>query len=678
MKTKSQKNQFVFHAILIAIVLLFAAANVGGIEQFWGFNFLKFFGPIPLILALIAVAIVALPPVSTTILRVVNGLSYSDPGNERRLLVVGVTVSVLIMLAGLYFPSKAHLLGDSNLRLNQIHQGRLFLSTEILDFLLHSVAYQGIFQPLDFKVFHAYWVISAICGLFFGIGVFRLARYLAADQLWIAFLLMLSSGVLVLFFGYVESYSVIAALLPHIYLVGLKVADGKARKLSYIIICAAGALAHSVALIIFLPGIILMLISFASNRQARGRQMSVVLTGVILLVIVSGYLLRHFEIIGPDAYLMPLLPRPEYQQGIFTVNHWLNIFNWVFLVSLPVFLLAPRMIKLGCSRYCSDRRSLYALWILIPSCFFAFFFTPQLGGPGDWDLFAIPVFLFIPALMTLYLAHAGKPFPPHSVAIVLVSLITTVSFAIVNNRVEFSINRYSEVIEVARFKNLTKQYLLLANTAEAYPEIRQRRLEFLQRAWDQPPYAHGDSVEVLSSLGLAYLERDDRERAYDYITRALRLDDRDIESYQALFRYQRKYGTAEDLRNTARQIELRFAGNADALWAAAIAYRETGDPEGAGRCLKRAYELDPDSYHLLLFYGRYLLEVGEYLSAINIFDGAIKVEPQSFQAHYLTAVAHLNLGEVEKARRFIDRARNLQRSDLEARQLISLEKRLQQ
>ena len=92
----------------------------------------------------------------------------------------------------------------------------------------------------------------------FVFGVFRLARYLAPKQSWVGFLVMVSSGVLVLFFGYVESYSIIAAMLPYIFLAGLKAFDGNGSRINYLILCVLGALVHSVAVILFFPGLVVM------------------------------------------------------------------------------------------------------------------------------------------------------------------------------------------------------------------------------------------------------------------------------------------------------------------------------------------------------------------------------------------------------------------------------------
>ncbi|UCE23795.1 MAG: tetratricopeptide repeat protein [Candidatus Zixiibacteriota bacterium] len=666
-----------WHLTLIVLALLFAVAVIGPVDQLWGLNFLKFYSSTPLFFILPLLVILSLPPVSSWISRTLASLSYHDEGRTGRLIIAGLVISLLVTAAGLLFPSATYLLGDAHLRLNQIADGKLFLPTELIDFLLHAVAYNEIFQPLGYNSYDAYHVISALCGFLFTLGVFRLARYMAPKQLWITFLLTLSSGVLVLFFGYVESYSLLAAMLPHIYLLGLKVIDGQSKIRCYIVLCTLAVLVHVVAAVILVPSVLLLFLVRRHDPARRGKKMTITLMSAIAVVIVVAYILRYFEFGSVSLYLMPWFARADFQHGIFTANHFLNIFNWLYLAALPALFLAPYvLIRERMASFYANRKTLYALWVVIPSLAFVFFFTPQLGGPRDWDLFSLVMFLWTPSMLTLYLSQAGRRLPVQTVPLAVLSLTVTLSFAAVNSNVTTSAERFSEILEVSKFKNLTKEYRLLAITARVQPEIQFREVEFLQRAWQQPPYTFSDSVGVLTDLGLAYLGKGDRQRSYQYIMQGLQLDTLSLGNHQNLVLYLRKYGTRRDVLETARLIERRFRGFAPGMMTAGMTYWEAGDAESGGRCLQRAYELDSEDYYIILGYGRYLLDVGESRSCIEVVSRAIEKNPQSFQAHYITASAYHQLGETERSLEFLTRARNLQRSQSESRLVQALEERL--
>ena len=671
---KRENNQLLLHLPLISIILLFALANVLQIKQLWGLNFLKFLDISALYIILPLIGIVAIPSVSSRIHKLLTSLSEAG---RSKLLFAAITISILTAVLGFAWPSATHLLGDAHLRLNQITGGKLFLPTEILDFFLHSILYSKVMLPLGHDIQSSYHVISAICGLIFTFGIFRLARYLAPNQLWVSFLLMISSGILVLFLGYVESYSLIAAMLPYIFLAGLKAYDGESSKINYLALCAVGALIHSVALILFLPGLIVLFFTPVDDRKGDSKKTTLAMIAVIMLLVVAAYIGRYMEIGTIDRYLMPFLTRPEFEHGIFTANHYLNIFNWLYLAGLPALLLALYVIaRSSLSEICSNRRTLYALWIIIPSVLFVFFFIPQLGGPADWDLFALPVFLLVPSLITMYLSRSKGTLPIHSIPVALLSLVLTFSFAAINANVVTSVERFAEVIEVSKFKNLTKQYRLLVITTQSRPEVRDRQLEFLHKAWEQPPYTKTDSVGVLSDLGTAYLEKGDQQRSYQYIARAVQVDSLELKSHQALSHYLRRFGTSEDLLKMAQLVERRFSHDAQGMMTAGIVYQDAGAIAKGGDCLARAYELDNENYYILLTYGSHLLRSGDYQRSLDVLKRVIERNETSFQGYYMTAVAHKNLGQTNKAKEYATKAAVVQSSNAEAKLLLDLEKSL--
>ncbi|UCD62518.1 MAG: tetratricopeptide repeat protein [Candidatus Zixiibacteriota bacterium] len=670
-----EREQALFYVPLLIILLVFVAGNWGNVQQLWGLNFLKFFDPTLFFLALAVVVVAALPPVYSRISSALSALAGS--GGAARLLIPALGTSVAIMAAGLFFPSTVFLLGDATLRLNQIAFGKLFLPTETLDYLVHAIAYRGIIGPLGFEVYHAYYIISAVCGLVFTLGVFRLARHLNSRQLWLTFLLMMSSGILALFFGYVESYSIIAALLPHMYLTGLRASEGRTHRATYAIVILLGALVHVVALVIFLPSAFLIYVSGRNAQPNRRRRTSIVLAVLLLLVVLIAYLMRHLGTSAIEGYLMPLTSRPNFDHGILTTNHFINIFNWVYLAALPALFLAPYLLlRQHRQGIFSDPKSAFALWITIPSVCFLFLFAPALGGPRDWDLFALPAFVLIPSVLVFFLSPARRKFPSQTVPIILLSTVLTVSFVGVNSSASISVARFSEIIEVARFKNLTKEYLTLAGAARVRTGAEDREVEFLNKAWAEPPYTRYDSLEVLTSLGRLYINRGEQLRANDYVARALALDSLDLRSCKVWFDYVRRYGAAADVVRVAQTIEKRFPNDAAGQATAGIAYWETGDTKNGGRCLKRAYELDSEDWFIMLCYARYLLEVGQYQSCIQVVNGVFRKETDNFQAYYIAAVASLKLGDMEKARKFAGKAGKSLSSDMERRQLKALESRL--
>jgi hypothetical protein len=429
---KKDTGEIFPYRLALFFLLLFAAANLSGLRQLWGFNFLKFLPSYWTYLSLAVAVILMLPTVSGKIAFACGSFSQALVADKARRIKFVVICSLLLLPLFLYFFSATNLLGDGTLRKNQIYKDQVWLSTEILDFFTHAVLSRFIFRPLDLNVSQCYHVVSALCGVVFVNGVFRLAYYLNPRQVLIPFLLMLSSGMTVLFFGYVESYSILAAMLPYLMLSGLKVIDGRSGTVGFVAWYLIAALVHSVSVFLFSGALLFILLVRHDEDAPREKRVSRYLAAAALVALAVAYVGRAAGIGDISRYLLAPLAQADYLQGIFTANHWLNLLNWLFLSALPfLFLFVFVIVKKRVIKHALTRRSLFALWMIIPSLLFMFFFVPQLGGPRDWDLFSLPAFLLIPSALIIYFARYSRSLPHQIIPIIFISVCTTAGFAAV-------------------------------------------------------------------------------------------------------------------------------------------------------------------------------------------------------------------------------------------------------
>ena len=677
LRMKTDRSTSGLNLGLAVIILLFATANLLGVKQLWGINFLKFYSPGVAITITIVLILIALPPISRRLLSFGTALSqYLDDSPIRCNLFLICLIATLLPVMWA-FRSATTLLGDGALRTNQALGGISLMPTELLDFLLHSVGYKYLFEPLRIDIISTYQIISVLCGIVFIIGIWRLARYMAREQAIILFGLLVSSAVLVLFFGYVESYSLIAAILPHLFLAGLKVIDGAARKWPLVVLATLAMLTHSIALFIFGPTLIIALLTPASGGSDRRQLTSRWMLASLMLLIVGACIARIFGTFGILQNLMPLLPVPEYRQGIFTANHFLNLLNWLALAALPVLLLGWRLILQERNQSeAPNGRRLFAFWMLIPSLIFIFFFTPQLGGPRDWDLFALPAFMLIPSVQILYRSRLNASIPQQVIPVIFISLVTTFGFAALNADRQRSVERFAEIMEVSKFKNLTKEYSILVNETEQHAELSHRRTEFLLKTWEQPPYTLADSMKTLNRLTQTYLTNNDRERAMQYLGLGLRADSLDLNIHASLADYLRKYGSAKDLLDLAGLFQRRFGDRALGQMNAGVIYLQNDRTELGGRCLERAWQLDPDNPQILINFGVYQIQRGDYTKCAELMRTAIEKDGTNFRAFYYAATAYVELGRTDLARHHLDRARLLARTSSERDMVAQLADRL--
>ncbi len=672
-----KKYNYILFSLILILFVLYIAAVLFGVMQLWGLNIAKFLPGWWIWLTIVATAATLLPRVSRRLSALLEGFSRKLAASKVKRLVFLLLLSGAFLPVWLVFYSKGYFLGDATLRLNLIAGGQLWLSTEIGDFFIHAIIDRLALEPLGYQVALGYHIVSALCGVAFLIGAYRLALYLKTSQSLFIFLIMMSSGMTVMFFGYIESYSILAALLPYLVLSALKVIDGKSGPTVFIILFILTVVIHSMAIAI-LTGFFIMTLVVSRVGIDRTRRISICLMFLVIAGIILVYIARAVGIDWAQRYFLAPLPSEDYRQGIFTLNHPLNIFNWLCLSALPSVVIFASIPWKGRKEEndAVHRRIIPAIWLIVPAVIFMFFFIPQLGGPRDWDLFSPAAFLLIPAALIICLAKSNKRLPSHILPITVLSLCITISFATVNASVTRAADRFCEIIEVSKFKNLFKEYGMLYNFAKNTPELNDRSLEFGLKAWAQPPYNKNDSVFMANELAEIFINARDKSRAYRYLGYSFAADSANLKNHLLLVDYYRTFGETDKLPDLASRMDRLFPANPHALLSAGMIFQEHNMMERAGKALGRAYELNRSDPLTALNYGIYHYDIEDYDRCIELLYGIKESDRFSFFAFYYKAGAYLELGEIEKARANLAIAERLQKSPDEKRMLQTLKQRL--
>ncbi len=634
--------------VATSLVILFAVVTFADVRVFWGINIGRFVPEVWVMGGFALIGITLIPRITNILnsasLRLTATLKTGR--KTRQATFLGI-VSAAMLTLFLLFPSVTTLLGDGTLRKNQILDGQIWLATEPLDFLVHSIMHQAVFEPLGLPAIGGYQLLSALAGVMFIIGAYRLAAYVSRDQSMLVFFSLLCSGMIVLFFGYVESYSFVAAALPWLFLQGLKVVDGRAGRLSFLLLYLLTGFLHTIAAILFAPALVVVWIGIGTNKTARAARLFRILALATLAVIALAYLARVLQVGNIERYIISVFPTREYAQGILTINHWLNLINWLLLSALPLVILLPGLIRSRKNSRQSGQtgRVLFALWVTIPSVLFLLFFVPQLGGPRDWDLFSLPAFLLIPSGITVYLAIVQERLPNPLLPVLLLGFLGTGSFAAVNSNLMASVSRFEEIIEVSRFKGLHKEYGMLVSIAGLRPEIAPRKLEFLQKMWRQSSMRKADSVMALNEFTRIYQAAGDQVRSKETAEQALAIDGTDINNYLLLDDHFDRWGTSNDKLEIAEIMARRFSSDALGLMNAGTIFMEVGDTTRGGYCLREAFERDSTNFHVLQNYAVYKMGRQQYALAISLFQKAIDQTEDYFLAHYYLSYAYARLDQ---------------------------------
>ena len=643
--------------ISLGLLILIAAASILPIPKLWGINIFKFYSPYIAYLLITIALIFTVPPLARSVetsLAIVS--KFSLHGSAKWL---GSAIA-LLLFAIMFFAlsTKTTYLGDGQLRINQLESGQWWLPTSLGDFFLHAALYKFIFQPLHFTAQNCYQFFSIVCGIIFIIGSWRLAVFLYPDRRLIPFLIFISSGILAQFFGYVESYSLLAAILPFLIISGVKAYERPANLYKFIILFIMACLIHPMAFFLFAPAVVLLMVIRLGGEKISGFNGSKLLLSVISILIVIAYLARSLGVAGISQYLVPIISAKDAPPPLLSATHWIDLFNWLVFSALPIFILLPLILpKLKTFNFYG--RGLFSIWTIISSLIFIIFYSPQLGAPRDWDLFSLPVFVILLSSVVCYSATNRKKFPAAVVPSIVMSAFLTFAFVGINSSVIKATNRFAEVIEISKYKNLYREYDLLGFQAYKIPELRSRWIEFELKAWAQPPYTKTDSVLILNRLGDFYSKVGDTLKAIRFLNLSLKADSAELRSYQYLIDYYNEYGTPEDKRRLAEKMMRIFADDASGLSNAGSLFCQLGDMADGSFCMEKAFNLDSNDLTVEINYGTYQIGRGNFLRAVNVLRRALNKSPNHFQVNLMLGLAYSGIGDTTMAEGFFKSAGRL-------------------
>ncbi len=281
-----------------------------------------------------------------------------------------------------------------------------------LDVFLHAKAWQlgnqlfGWSDPIP-----VYLIVSTLAGVAFVWVVLRLATWLGRDRAERALIvgLMLTLGLMELFFGYIENYTlVVVGVLIYTWL-ALRAVRGE---MSLVWPAAALAITHAThpASIVLAPSLLYLAWMQVKRapRERRGRASwralvsiavpyILVLAGVMALMTAGGHGVS--ALLGADApgggdhhWFVPLFKTSTRWEHytMFSLGHLTDIVNEQLLVA-PVVLSGLALAAIFAWGRLPRRDSVFRLLGLLTGLFLLLILTwnPDYGGQRDWDLFSL-------------------------------------------------------------------------------------------------------------------------------------------------------------------------------------------------------------------------------------------------------------------------------------------------
>ncbi|XP_042329418.1 Bardet-Biedl syndrome 4 protein isoform X2 [Sceloporus undulatus] len=185
---------------------------------------------------------------------------------------------------------------------------------------------------------------------------------------------------------------------------------------------------------------------------------------------------------------------------------------------------------------------------------------------------------------------------------------------------------------------LGKIHLLEGNKDEAI-EVYKKAVEFSP-----------ENTELLTTLGLLYLEREDYQKAFEHLGNALTYDPSNYKAILAAGSMMQTHGDF-DVALTKYRVVACAVPESPPLWNnIGMCFFGKKKYVAAISCLKRANYLAPFDWKILYNLGLVHLTMQQYASAFHFIGAAVHLQPKLAELYMLLAVALTNLEDAENAK----------------------------
>lgn len=311
---------------------------------------------------------------------------------------------------------------DQNLGFKKIESGEMFIHNYLISIL-------GSFN--EENALTAYRFISISSGIIFISALVFYSRKLTDSFIsYLALIVLnLSSAYAIIFFGYVEHYSITSAFLYIFFLSSISALRNNKKSFIPYVSFIIAILLHNIV-IVYLPALFI----FTFFSFTKGKVKKVILSnykyitfGLILSFIIFYILVRLY---APLFWKLAFLPPVKWiftidNYTLFSLNHILDFLNLlIFIIPISIFsvLLFFMKNRLRKEEYKSKGVMEFLSAAAVVGLLSAFIFEPKLGMPRDWDLISV---LLIGSYLTgvYFIIDRRRCFKYYNVLIAIIVLV---------------------------------------------------------------------------------------------------------------------------------------------------------------------------------------------------------------------------------------------------------------
>lgn len=613
----------IVRVLLASLVALMGLGSIAFPELLWGVSHFRFLtNPLlPIVVALLFVVLLFEPKNSVALL--------ASPKMSSR-WAFGIFAAVFAVLFWV-FRTKTVFMGDADYLLGHLAHGGS-MPSDVLDFEIHQQFFKAFLAPNQKEPILTYNIMSSFAGLLFLGGAALFAKRIAEtsfDRVF-AFLFVVFSGFMVIFFGYVESYAFLY-VSTIFYLATSADALIRGKKLYLPLLFFALSFSFHQTAILLGPSLAYLFWARHRNDEKWLKALgiySAFLAGVLLLILgylmASGFSFKEYrEMLAvrsteEGGLILPLFGT----KSILAPSHLIDFGNYLLLVAPVASVLLPFV--LADKRVYRDK---VAVFFLVAGAFsFLFFFVmdPKIEMHRDWDLFTAPS---IPLTLLAgysfvkwqYLAHARVL----KVVLLLVAALHMTGWASINGSGLGSARRFEMLVER---KNRNPRPLLVGHNYQQLANFyRENGNPDKARGLLRSSAEYSKNPRFCSQVAAMYAQRGQLDSAAHF------------------------FEIAVETKPTFVQGWLNLA---------VIAFRSSQHDKVIAygtQVLRYA----PRNDFALGLMGKSYIGERQFDKAAEVLDRAVKIRPNDAEKHYDLSIALFHSGNPSAAAAHLDHARRL-------------------
>lgn len=486
----------------------------------WGIDFLAYYSPWQGIgVGILSIAIFLLPKHANTLLHQIASCTSGI-----RLIVFLILLSTCFII----FQTPTHFLGDGALFLRELatlsnHQAWSRPNRSPIVYAL----IENLYHNLNTTPLFTYQIYSWASGFLYLCTAVIFSKKIGQNKTETALLLcsLLSSGILIQFFGYVENYALLFPVILMFLLLGLLTLQNKCH--IFIFSAFTGTLfpIHFIAFSFFPAWCVVLFLSIFKSQTSK--LSTFFIKSIFCLLITATISTILFTIVHFDFLSYLKEPKPSHllsifdfktTYGFFSLSHILDIINLLLLIS--PFALMVLCFLLPQFKFFPSHTNLFLISATLFPIGMIAVANPEIGFFRDWDAFS---FVAIPLILLFFFLlrdHCINTNMLSQIGILFIAGVCMHTFLWIG--INTSENKSRQRVEAILYSEIVPPVASAFSWETLGIYYRQQNEPLLaQKAYENALKNDPNNARYLNGLGIFYHKKNDTKRALQYFKQAL-------------------------------------------------------------------------------------------------------------------------------------------------------------